>query len=307
MLSKKLIYLLLVISPSQELYGQRSFRNSSNNIVEAIPFTLTSHNNISIKAIIGDGDTLDLMFHTAANSVTLTRETTSRLEGISWDEESDVGTWGGRAVWRSSNNNRMRIGPLKWDSLTIYEDERSGPTTDGKFGPHLFKGYFIEIDFKDGLLVLYEKLPEKSKEYLKMNLVNIDGNLFVEGKTTIDGMEYENLFLIHSGYGGALLFDDQFAVESKIGERIAIVDQKELRDSFGNVVKVKKGLLPNFKLGNIELIQVPVGFYQGQIGQQQMSIIGGDVLKRFNMIIDADRESIYIKTNDLTKLDYTEF
>jgi hypothetical protein len=35
------------------------------------------------------------------------------------------------------------------------------------------------------------------------------------------------------------LFDDKFVIESKIGEQIRIIDEKELKDSHGNVLKTK--------------------------------------------------------------------
>ena len=78
-------------------------------------------------------------------------------------------------------------------------------------------------------------------------------------------------------------------------------------DSFGNVIKIKKGLLPLFTIGNISLTNVPVGFFQGKIGQQQMSIIGADVLKRFNLILDANRTHIFLKNNQLQDMAYTLF
>ena len=47
-----------------------------------------------------------------------------------------------------------------------------------------------------------------------------------------------------------------------------------------------------------------VGFFEGAIGIQKMSILGGDILKRFNIIIDAERKFIYLKTNKFTKVSY---
>jgi hypothetical protein len=307
MLNKKFIYFLFILFFSQELTGQSKAEITRNTIIETIPFVLTSHNNISIEAVLGGVDTLRLMFHTAASSLTLTTEATSRLKSIRWDEERSVGAWGGSATSRLSRNNLLKIGKLQWDSLAVWEDERSGPSTDGKFGPNLFNGYIIEIDFDNKVLMLHEALPDKSKQYLKMNLYSEEGSLFINGISTIAGVDYENKFLIHSGYGGSLLFDDQFVLGNNIGEKITITDVKELKDSFGNIVKVKKGLLPSFKLGDIELTEVPVGFFQGKIGEQQMSIIGGDLLKRFNIMIDENRKYIYLNSNELAKITYTDF
>lgn len=305
--NKHIFFIGLLLSVSQILMGQEQFQNQVTTVVDTIPFELTSHNNISIKAVFGGIDTLDLMFHTAANSIHLTTRVTKQMKSVHWNTESDIGTWGGRAKSRYSEDNSIEIGKLRWDNVAVWEDENSGPTTDGKFGPNLFKGYAIEVDFNKNLLILHDSLPKKTEGYFKMKLVFENDNLFIEGISNIDGVDYKNQFLIHSGYGGALLFDDKFALESKIGTRIEIIDQKELKDSFGNVLKINKGLLPLFTIGNTDLTDVPVGFFQGKIGQQQMSIIGADVLKRFNIIIDSSRAYIYLTNSKFKDTDYTKF
>lgn len=303
----KFIYLIILIIFSQKIIGQEHLSDQKNTVVTSIPFKLTDHNNISIPVLFGSVDSLNLMLHTAVNTVMLTKEAVQNIESIHWDDQSTVGSWGGKAASRYSLNNTIEVGGLKRDSLTIWEDERSGPNTDGKFGLNLFNGYIIEIDFELNLITLHKALPNNSKEYTKMKLISQNGNLFMLGKSKINGLDYENKFLIHSGYGGALLFDDEFVLKSQIGEQIEITEESQLKDSFGNVIEVKKGLLPFFSLGGIELAEVPVGFFQGKIGKQQMSIIGGDLLKRFNMIIDLEREFIYLKTNEMIETAFTKF
>ena len=301
------LFIVIILSISQTLMGQEKLQIQTKTIVDTIPFELTSHNNISIKAIFGNIDTLNLMFHLAASSVNLTKKATKKTNSIHWDKQIDIGSWGGRTNSRFSKNNSLEIGKLNWDSIAVWEVENSGPTTGGKFGPNLFEGYFIEIDFDENYIILHESLPNKAEDYLKMKVFTAKGELFIQGTSTIEDVDYKNQFLIHSGYGGTLLFDDKFAAESKIGERIEIIEEKELRDSFGNVLKIKKGSLPKFSIGNIELLDVPVGFFEGKIGQQHKSVIGGDLLKRFNIIIAANREFIYLKSNQLKNIAYTQF
>lgn len=306
----RLGFLLLLLSIrvfSQESTRIEKLSGQESASADTIPFELTDHNNISILAVVGGVDTLHLMFHTAANSITLTTKATEKMKSVHWDAQGDVGSWGGRSTARYSENNSLEIGRLYWDSLAVWEDEHSGPTTDGKFGPDLFQGYVIELDFDNNVMILHESLPKKVDDYMKMKVSSEIGDLFIEGTSSIGGIEFKNRFLVHSGYGGALLYDDKFAAESKIGERIEITDVKKLKDSFGNVLEIKKGTLPLFTIGNAELKDVPVGFFQGKIGRQQMSVLGADVLKRFNLIIDSDRAFLYLQPNSLTNLDYTQF
>ncbi len=110
--------------------------------------------------------------------------------------------------------------------------------------------------------------------------------------------------LIHSGYSGSILLDDQFVADNKLGEKLKVIDEKELKDSFGHILKTEKAIMPGFVIGKEKLSNVPVGFFQGAIGRQKMSIMGGDLLKRFNIIIDADRQYIYLKANHLKGSDH---
>jgi hypothetical protein len=111
--------------------------------------------------------------------------------------------------------------------------------------------------------------------------------------------------LIHSGYAGAVLFDDAFAAENGLTKKLQVIGEKDLKDSYGHTLKTKKAILPVLKIGNDTLQNVPAGFFEGAIGRQKVSVIGGDVLKRFNIIIDAQREYIYLKANELKNSSYT--
>lgn len=295
------LYLILtLLSLSQILTAQE------NPGWDTIPFELTDHNNVSIKAVLNKMDTVKLMFHTAASSVTLTSAATEKLANIQWDTEEDVSSWGGSASARYSASNSLAIGNSNWDSLAIWETQESGPGTDGKFGPNLFAGKGIEIDFEQGLIILHDTLPSKVEGFTKIPLAYEDEFMFVQGISTMNNEDYPNKYLIHSGYGGAILFDDKFTAENKIGAQIEILEEKELKDSYGNVLKIKKGNLPKFSIGDVVFEDLPVGFFEGTIGRQQMSVIGGDLLKRFNMIIDADRETLFIKPNSLMELAYSK-
>jgi hypothetical protein len=270
-----------------------------------IPFELTPHNNLSILAVLNGKDTLHLMFHTAASSVTLIEESIQKLTSLHFSGADTVKSWGGGGnTSRYSENNTLQMGPLTWERLPIWEDKNSGPGTDGKFGPGLFKDKAIEIDFDKKVIVLHSSLPAKAKHYTKLKAEFKNDNLFVEATCNTGNQTITNRFLLHSGYSGSLLLDDQFVTSNKLGDQLKVIDTKELKDSYGHVLKVQKAILPRFIFGKTTLTNVPAGFFEGAIGRQKMSIIGGDLLKRFNIIIDASRTFVYLKPNKLNKSPY---
>lgn len=267
-----------------------------------IPFQLTTHNNIAIRAVLNEADTVQLMFHTAANAMTLTEEATRKLRRVVFNKTIDeIKSWGGTTNdARVSEQNLLQIEGLRWSNLTITENKNTGPFTDGKFGIDLFKDKVIQLDFVKKEITISENLPKHLRKYQKLKLTHQDDLLFVEAHCEVEaGSRFDNKFLIHSGYGGGVLLDDQFVNDNKLDEKLKIVDEKELKDSYGNILKTKRAILPVLGIGSATLSDVPVGFFSGSLGRQKISVLGGDILKRFNIIIDAKREYIYLKTNHL--------
>lgn len=306
MIGVKSFALALFIFLTQHLSAQEKKQTGKLKKEYSIPFQLTEYNNLSVQAVINQKDTVQLMFHTAANDLTLTEEAIQKLKTIRFTDKTDsIKSWGGSVnSSRLSKNNAVQIAGLTWENVPIWENKNSGQHTDGKFGIDLFKGKAIEIDFDQMMIRIYTSLPAKSKQYTKLDLSFENDDMFIGLGLKIGDSVLLNRFLIHSGYAGALLFDDKFANEHSLGEKLKIVGEKSLKDSYGNVLKTKKAIVSILKIGKEELRDVPVGFFEGAIGRQKMSIMGGDILKRFNWIFDVERKFVYLKPNGLSRMDY---
>ncbi|SDD12539.1 aspartyl protease family protein [Pedobacter soli] len=303
LISKNALQLLLTLC-IWVIYNNQVIAQSSAKTY-SIPFKLTSQNNIAIRALINGQDTVSLMFHTAANSLTLTTEAISKMKSPRFEGADTVKSWGGgENSSRYSKNNLLQIGKKKWDHIPLWENLNSGPGTGGKFGPELFEGQFIDIDFDKKIMTISNDLPAKAKAYTKLEAEYKDDMLFINAGCEIGTEQLSLPFLIHSGYAGAVLFDDTFTNNNQLDQKLKIVSEKNLKDSFGNVLTVKRAVLPALIMGENKLNEVPAGFFKGAIGRQKMSIIGGELLKRFNIVISADRKVVYLKPNGLFNLPY---
>lgn len=305
---RSLTTVILVILIMMSLPGL-SQQKPNPDKADTIAFQLTDHNNIAVQAVLNQRDTVLLMFHTAANFLTLTEEAVQKLKSVRFDGVTDsIKSWGGQDnAARFSKNNRVQIGGLQWDSVTLWENKNSGQHTDGKFGIDLFAKKAIEIDFDKNIIVLNNGMPAKAAWFDRLALRVQRDDLFVDATCIIGKHHFNHPFLLHSGYYGAVLLDDQFTNENKLGAMLATTGEKQLKDSYGNIVKVKKAVLPQLQLGKQILVDVPAGFFEGAVGAQKMSVLGGDVLKRFNIIIDPERTYIYLNANHLNKSAYSNF
>lgn len=294
----RLVTLIVVASLFLTGYVSQQTHSQANSKIE-IPFTFTAHNNIVVKAVLNHTDAFNLMLHTAATDVFLTEDAVRKATSVKFTKAAQLQSWGGQTEARYSLGNHLRIGGLQWNDVKVWEDKNSGFDTDGKFGLDLFKGRIVEIDFDHQRLTVYDRLPSKAAKYQRLKLENADGNLFVEAGCVIEGTVYQNRFLLHSGYSGGILLDDAFVARSGLDGKIKITDESSLKDSLGNTIKVKKAVLPTLVFGNMQFQNVPTGFFAGAIGRQKMSVLGGDVLKRFNIIFDLTDNNLYINSRRL--------
>ncbi|MEO0723392.1 MAG: hypothetical protein AAFZ63_02545 [Bacteroidota bacterium] len=271
---------------------------------DTIAVVLTEHNNVALKAIVNETDTLTLMLHTAVNDVSLTKAATAGLRSIKFSSADSVESWGGTSESRYSEGNSLKIGEFNWEDVGIWESEHSGHDTDGKFGLNLFAGKIVELNFEEEYLVIHASLPELSDSYKRVPVINKNGLIFIEGECGFDIDVDTNEFLIHSGYSGSLLLDDDFVARNSVGEKVETISESTLKDSYGNELKTINAMLPTFRLGEIEFSNVPVGFFAGSINRQKMSVLGGEILKRFNIIFDLEQSDIYLRANRLQGMPY---
>jgi len=254
-----------------------------------------------IEAIINEVDTVQLMFHTSENSVGLTQGATQITKSLNFNKALDAKSWGGGGSTRFSKGNRLQIGNFKWEDQTIWESKHSGEDTDGKFGPNLFREKIIEINYDANFIVIHSTLPQTSEDYKKVDLLFKRNFMFIESTCTINNNKHLNHFLIHSGYGGTLLLDDEFAKKHQISNQLNIVSESQLKDSYGNVLKTKKAILPELSIDTYEFQEVPISFFEGAIGRQKMSLMGCNLLKRFNWMFDLQNAALYLRPNQFAK------
>jgi len=110
-------------------------------------------------------------------------------------------------------------------------------------------------------------------------------SLFIEGELHIGDIKLTNKFMIHSGYGGSIILDDA----------------KDLKDSFGNIIKTKKVSCDQLRLMDATFDDIPISFFDSDLEIQKVSVLGGELLKRFNLILDQENMMLYAKPSTLAQ------
>lgn len=251
------------------------------NAQKIIPFHITKHNNIIVKTLVNDKDSLHLMFQIAMEDCSVSPERLRKADHIVFKNEI-------------SDNNKIKIGNLTYENIRFFDNEYTGYEADGKLGTGIFKDKYFKIDYDNSQFVTYDRKPDL-KDYQAMNLFVKNGQFYIVADNVVEDKQQEAYFLLQSGYSGGLLFGNQFADDNKLDEKIKIIGEKKLTNSAGQTLYTKQGILPFLKLGNIILKDVTAGFFTGEIKNQKVNFLAADVMRRFNWVFDADRETVYIK------------
>ncbi|WP_313097478.1 hypothetical protein [Empedobacter sp.] len=294
---KKIIFSLLFTIISIVIFGQ--------NIVKEIPFRLTKYNNILVPVIINQKDTVQLMLHTGSDYITIIEDSYKKMKSISIsDTLNNVTSWAGYSDMKMSQSNVIKFGNEEFSKIPIFIDKQSGHESDGKIGLKFFEGKYFEINFDENKLYVYDKAPTKLKKYTKLNSRYSQETLYIKAFPFIDKKPIETEFMIHTGFSGALMISDDFAKENKLLEKFEIIGESKLNDAAGNVILSKKSILPNFELANQTFKNVPMSFFDSTIKIQHKNIMGGDLIKRFNLILNPEKDILYVKKSKYYKDEY---
>ena len=295
-MNKKLLSVLLTILTISS-FGQ--------NMMKEIPFRLTKYNNILVPVIINQKDTVQLMLHTGSDYITIIEDSYKKMKSIAIsDTLNNVTSWAGYSDMKMSQNNIVKFGEEEFNQIPIFIDKQSGHESDGKIGLKFFEGKYLEINFDENKLYVYDKAPSKLKKYAKLNSRYSQETLYIKAFPLIDKKPIETKFMIHTGFSGALMISDDFAKEYKLLEKFEIIGESKLTDAAGNVILSKKSILPNFELANQTFQNVPMSFFDSTIKIQHKNIMGGDLIKRFNLILNPEKNVLYVKKSKHYKDEY---
>ncbi|WP_139418704.1 hypothetical protein [Chryseobacterium mulctrae] len=248
---------------------------------EKIPFRLTKHNNIIVKTLVNDKDSLHLMFQIAMEDASISPDRIRKADHITFKDEI-------------SDGNTVKIGNKKYGNIRFFDNELTGHEADGKIGTGIFKDQYFKIDYDNSQFVSYDKEPDL-KDYQPMNLYVKNEQFFIVADNVIEDKQQEAYFLLQSGYSGGLLYSNEFAEANNLNEKLKITGEKSMKNSAGQIITTKQGVLPFLKLGNIVLKNLTAGFFIGDLKTQHANYFAADVMRRFNWIFDKDRKMVYVK------------
>jgi len=210
-----------------------------------------------------------------------------------------------------SNNNIFKVGEaikLNQDLYAVFDASlnfapRLGVPVHGIMGYDLFRDFIVEINYTSKYIRLTN--PEdytykKCRKCKKLNIEFYNNKPYIRGLVKINNKDIPVKLLIDSGGSDALwLFEDKdLGIQSTNKYFYDFLGHGLSGSVYGKRSKIDEFSLDGFKFknANVAFPDSTSIFYAKQHKERNGSL-AGNILKRFNMIIDYQKATITLKKN----------
>lgn len=275
----------------------KNFSKLSPEVHDTIPFFVNKFNTNFIPVLFNNADTLMMNFDTGATEVSFTED------ALKQKIKSNP------RLYSAFYNLKIGRGNFK---SKIYDIRLAGNETDGLIGWDNFDGMIVELDYDHNRMIVSSKMPgqiAKDHTYSKFKIRYFKNKPFIEGEIYQRDSKSKNWFLFDLGYQRTAMLDDDLLKQAQfpVGD-MKVIKKVIMHGIKGNEIPVITANLKMLKLGDYELVDVPAQL----IGQNKplrgasIHILGTDILKRFNTVLDFQNNMIYLKANTLYRTAYAD-
>lgn len=312
---KRLFLITFIFSLSLCIYGQdgkpgfwkKLFTNNSTKIEFR-----QINNNIVIPAKINDSDTLWFILDTGLKTTLITELTKEDSLTIKYAKKVKLhGLGEGEPVEAyTSYKNDIYIGNIhiKQQKVNVllqdmfYLSKKAGTKINGILGATIFEKYITEINYTDNYILFhkpesYEYSRSKRTVCLPLELINQKPYIHT-WMTDLDGNRMKVKLLVDTGASLALWLQENEEIKTPQKNIYNILGQGLNGDIYGRIGRVK-----NIEIGHY-LLKEPIASFPDTSSlhieiqkDNRNGSLGGDLLRRFNIIIDYPNKRICFRRN----------
>lgn len=276
--------------------------------VSTIPFKLLDNSHVILKVKVNDQDEeLDFVFDTGASVGVIDKSTAKRL-GIQANRKTRVPGAGGVQTYDLAMNQKVQIGDVKLGLPYLVSvdlnrfHEVSDEVYQGIIGYSLLSQFVTKMDYEKEELVLYNSINEIDLEgYQKIPIQMHSGAIPVVDVTfKLNGDNYSGKVLFDSGAGLSLSVNTPFVNKHELTTK---ADKKVIRKSenLGSTSVSEKIAIESITLGKFTFDDLTILLSDDKSGvssyKDYLGILGAKVIQRFNIILDYQKQNLYLKPN----------
>lgn len=297
--------LLLLARPSNA-QAQEEFTEPQAKYLTTIPFTILTGGVIIVKARLDEfSDTLNFVFDTGSGGISLDSVTAGYYHVKEEMSDKTVRGIAGVKNVAFTYNHTLHMHGLEVRHLDFHINDYSlltsayGMRIDGIMGYSFLRRYIVMIDYDTLAMRIFTpgriKYP-RGGYVLKPQFSTLPMQpAMIRDNTTVNGK-----FYFDTGAGLCMLLNDDMVQDSTLFKRKRKMYATQA-EGLGGKKQVFQSVLSEFKLGPYKFRNIPVYIFDDEFNVTMYPTLGGlignDILRRFNVVLNYPTQEIYIKPN----------
>lgn len=303
---KTIVSFLLVVLTGARSLCQELFFAPPAQLITAVPFRILTGGIVMIKVQVGEHpDSLNFVLDTGSGGISLDSATASRLDMKPIQSDRIIRGIAGVRKVRFCYDQTLHLPGLSVDSLDFHINDYEvltssyGEKIDGIVGYALFSKYIVKIDYDSSRLFIFSQGNYKYPRgglMLRPLLVGIP----IVDFSVADERMLSHRFYFDTGAGMCLLLSTSFVNDSSLlsPKRKWVATQAE---GLGGKTAMRQGIIRKLKLGPYRFRRVPTYVFDDEYNITAYPYLGGllgnDLLRRFNVVINYASREIYLSPN----------
>mgnify|MGYP000479762479 CR=1 FL=1 len=288
------------------LHAQEEFVPKPSRHITTFPFKILTGGVITLKAKFSEHpDSLNFILDTGSGGISLDSATAADIKVKTTLSDRTIRSIAGIRQVFFAYNQKLHLPGLTVDSLNFHINDYEvltaayGEKIDGIIGYSFLSRYIVKIDYDSSKISVFTKGTIKYPRggfLLDPLLVSIP----IMRSGLKDNKEIDARFYFDTGAGMCLLLSADFVNDSFFikPKRKWYATQAE---GPGGKAPMKQGVIKQVKIGPYRFRNVPTYIFDDEFNVTQYPYLGGlignDLLRRFNIIINYEKSDIYMTPN----------
>jgi hypothetical protein len=211
-----------------------------------------------------------------------------------------------------STNNVLSIKGIQSTNHVLYVvldqefniSSHVGIPVNGIIGYDFFKNNLVEINYSRKKIIVYKDLPKFRKKFEKkferLPIIVESSKPYIETIIFQDKLKIPSKLLIDTGNSDAIWIFGEDTKDMKVPEKN--FDDYLGKGLSGDILG-KRAMISTFKIRDFEFKKPIVAFPDSSFVKEfkiifgRMGSIGGEIMKRFNVVFDYNNSTIFLKKN----------
>jgi hypothetical protein len=306
-ITKPFLILVLLVSAFCVRPKAQSVTNAPTaKLLTSFKFELLSGGIIILRANLDEfPDTLNFILDTGSGGISLDSSTTAYLNLEKTASDKIIRGIGGVRKVEFAVNHTLKLPGLAVSNLDFHVNDYAlltsvyGLKIDGIIGYSFLRRYIVAINYDETLMSIYS--PGIYKYPKGGYLTRPDfSSIPMQSAVVYDGKTFRNKFYFDSGAGLCFLMSENYVSDSNV-----LAKNKEMMatqaEGLGGKKPMQLTVVRSVKVGPYKFRKVPTYVFKDEYNVTAYpntgGLIGNDLLRRFNVVLNYPAQAIHLNPN----------